>query len=274
MPDARPIGVFDSGIGGLTVLHALLERLPQESYVYLGDTARVPYGTKGAETVRRFSLEALRMLQSRGVKRVIVACNTASALGIDAMRAVARVPVEGVIGPGIEAALLRTRGRVGVIGTLGTIGSNAYQGGLLARAPELFVQGIACPLFVPLAEEGWTTGDIPRSVAQRYLAPLIEARVDTVILGCTHYPLLKHTIGEVMGQNVQLVDSAVVLAEALAAELHDMDGLAPAHAKPELSILVSDVPQRFADLGERFLERALPEVELVDLESPVVHGSE
>jgi glutamate racemase len=234
----------------------------------------VPYGTKGAETVRRFSIEALRLLEARGVKRVIVACNTASALGLSAMRNLARVPVEGVIEPGIEAALLRTRGRVGVIGTLGTIGSNAYQSGLLERAADLTVHGIACPLFVPLAEEGWTQGDIPRSIARRYLQPLIDARVDTVILGCTHYPLLKGTIAEVMGPKVQLVDSAVVLAEALASELRDLDALAPDSATPRLSILVSDVPQRFADLGARFLERDLPEVELVDLESPVVHGSE
>ena len=274
MADARPIGVFDSGIGGLTVLHALLERLPQESYVYLGDTARVPYGTKGAETVRRFSLEALRLLESRGVKRVIVACNTASALGLDAMRAAAQVPVEGVIEPGIEAALRQTRGRVGIIGTLGTISSNAYQVGLRARASELSVFGMACPLFVPLAEEGWTTGDIPRSIAQRYLHPLIEARVDTVILGCTHYPLLKATIAEVMGPRVTLVDSAVVLAEALVQELREQDALAPATSTPRLSLLVSDVPQRFAELGERFLERSLPAVELVDLENPVVHRSE
>lgn len=274
MADARPIGVFDSGIGGLTVLHALLERLPNESYVYLGDTARVPYGAKGAETVQRFSLEALRLLEARGVKRVIVACNTASALGIPAMRRSARVPVEGVIEPGIEAALRRSRGRVGIIGTLATIGSGAYQQGLAARAPELVVHGIACPLFVPLAEEGWTTGEIPRSIALRYLQPLIEARVDTVILGCTHYPLLKAVIGEVMGATVQLVDSAIVLAESLAGELQAADALAPSTSKPKLSILVSDVPQRFAELGTRFLERALPEVEHVDLEAPLVHGTE
>ena len=195
MSDSRPIGVFDSGIGGLTVLRALRERLPQENFVYLGDTARVPYGTKGPKTVQHFAAEATVCLLQRDVKAVVLACNTASAVALDAVRAVSTVPVFGVIEPGVEAALERTKGSVGVIGTLATVGSDRY-GELLREArPDLEVHSRACPLFVPLAEEGWVDDPVTRTVAERYLRDLREARVDTLILGCTHYPILKPAIG-------------------------------------------------------------------------------
>ena len=265
MSDPRPIGVFDSGIGGLTVLRALRERLPGESFVYLGDTARVPYGTKGEDTVIRFATEATLLLAARGVKAVVVACNTASAVAIGRLRTVTDLPVYGVIEPGVEAALAATAGRVGVIGTLATIGSDRYGELLRAERPSIVVEGKACPLFVPLAEEGWVDGPVTEAVAETYLAEMREAGVDTLILGCTHYPILKEAIGKVMGDGVRLVDSALVLAESVALDLAARDA-GSGEERGSLELLVSDVPQRFAELSERFLAHPVGEVELVDLE--------
>ena len=267
MSDPRPIGVFDSGIGGLTVLRALRERLPRESTVYLGDTARVPYGTKGAATVTHFSTEALVHLAHRGVKAVVIACNTASAVAIEHLRTVTDLPVMGVIEPGVEAALAVTRGKVGVIGTLATVNSDRYGQLLRAARPDIEVIGRPCPLFVPLAEEGWTDHPVTRAVAAEYLDDLREQGVDTLILGCTHYPLLKNAIGAVMGPGVDLVDSAVVLAESMAQHLAATDSQAPEGHEPTLTMLVSDVPQRFGELSERFLAHPVGGVELVDLET-------
>jgi glutamate racemase len=269
MSDSRPIGVFDSGIGGLTVLRALLEALPRENYVYLGDTARVPYGTKGAATIERFAAEAMRELLSRDVKSIVVACNTASALALESLQRDSPVPVHGVIEPGVEAALRVTRGHVGVIGTLATIGSGRYEEALRLGHPEIAVLNKACPLFVPLAEEGWVEGSVPQQIAEHYLHELREAGVDSLILGCTHYPILKNIIAAVMGDGVHLVDSAVVLADAVARGLASNGSANGQSASGTLSLLVSDVPQRFAQLSQRFLGRELPEVELVDLESQV-----
>jgi glutamate racemase len=263
--DPRPIGVFDSGIGGLTVLRALRERLPGESFVYLGDTARVPYGTKGADTVTRFATEATLLLAARGVKAVVVACNTASAIALDRLRTVVDLPVYGVIEPGVQAALQATRGKVGVIGTLATLASDRYGQLLREQRPDLEVEGKACPLFVPLAEEGWLDGEVTLRTAEIYLQEMRESGVDTLILGCTHYPILKHAIGEVMGPEVSLVDSALVLAEAVASDLESRGACTEAD-RGELTMLVSDVPQRFAELSERFLAHPVGDVELVDLE--------
>lgn len=276
MSDERPIGVFDSGIGGLTVLHALRKRLPHEHFIYLGDTARVPYGTKGADTVRHFSRQAAALLDGRGVKAIVVACNTASALALDALRDEGGDrPVYGVIEPGVEAALAVTRGRVGIIGTLATIGSDRYQALLRAGREGIVLHSAACPLLVPLAEEGWIDGPIATAVAERYLAPLRAEQVDTLILGCTHYPVLKGVLGEVMGEAVQLVDSAEVLASHVASDL-DARGLGRAPGQPgQLELLVSDVPQRFAELSQRFLqETQLPRVARVDLEATPDPGRE
>ncbi len=264
--DSRPIGVFDSGIGGLTVLHALRERLPDESFLYLGDTARVPYGTKGVATIRRFALQAARYLESRGVKRLVIACNTASSHALDLLRKECSVPVEGVVEPGVEAALAVTRGHVGVIGTPATIASDRY-GELLRKARgDLRVDSRHCPLFVPLAEEGWTDDAIALGVAERYLAGLRRQGVDTLILGCTHYPLLKGVISQVMGEGVTLVDSALVLAEAVAEDLEKNDARAEGPGKVEL--VVSDLPQRFQEISRRFLRMEVGEVEVVDLDLP------
>jgi len=266
--DPRPIGVFDSGIGGLTVLRALRERLPHESTVYLGDTARVPYGTKGAATVIHFAAQALDHLIHRGVKAVVIACNTASAVAIEDLTRRTHLPVMGVIEPGVEAALAVTRGRVGVIGTLATVGSDRYGQLLRAARPGIEVIGQPCPLFVPLAEEGWTDHPITRSVAEEYLHGLRESGVDTLILGCTHYPLLKPAIGEVMGPGTTLVDSAVVLAESMAEHLATTGAHAPDDNEPTLEMLVTDVPQRFGELSERFLAHTVGNVEHIDLETP------
>ncbi|MCK8497108.1 glutamate racemase [Myxococcus fulvus] len=264
----NPIGVFDSGIGGLTVLKALMAHLPHESTVYLGDTARVPYGTKSGEVVTRYSLKNAEFLLERGIKLLVVACNTASAAALPALEASLPVPVVGVIQPGASTALSRTRGGgVGVIGTPGTIRSGAYQRALEAGGPRVRVKARACPLFVPLAEEGWTTGDVPLLTAREYLGDFARDGVDTLVLGCTHYPLLKGVIAEVVGPDVALVDSAEATAQAVAALLEQKGLLAPATGQkpPSHDYFVTDVPERFMEVGARFLGRPITHAEQVDL---------
>jgi len=265
----RPIGVFDSGVGGLTVFRAVERELPGERLVYLGDTARVPYGTKSGPTVVRYSLEATHFLLRQDVKMIVVACNTASSVAIDAVVAEAGVPVLGVIEPGAERAAERTRtGRVGIIGTRATIGSGAYERAVRRHHPEVEVISRACPLFVPLAEEGWTEGEIPRSVARHYLQPFREAGVDTLVLGCTHYPLLRGVIGEAMGPEVALVDSAEsVAADARVRLGHDPDlgsgrELDPDHHR----FFVTDEPDPFRQVAERFFGRPIANLERAHIE--------
>jgi len=260
-----PLGVFDSGIGGLTVLRAIFERLPFENTLYLGDTARVPYGTKSAEVVTRYALNNTRFLVAQGIKLLVVACNTASAVALPALEKALDVPVIGVIEPGAErAAALSGKGQVGVIGTEGTVASGAYERALLAHRPELKVRQRACPLFVPLAEEGWGEHPVARQVAKEYLADWLED-VDTLLLGCTHYPLLVPAIREVTGEGVTLVDSAGVVADAVAARLEAED-LARGRASVQHACFVTDVPDRFRAVGTRFLGRPLPPTEQVDLD--------
>jgi glutamate racemase len=247
------IGVFDSGVGGLTVVHALLGALPREHLVYLGDTGRHPYGTKSAETVTRYSLENVDFLAAKGIKLLVVACNTASAVALETLAARHELPIVGVIAPGARAAVERTRsGRVGVIGTEATIASGAYTSALRALRPGLEVYTRACPLLVPLAEEGWVEGPIPRGVAETYLATMRKSGIDTLVLGCTHYPLLKAVIAEVMGDGVAVVDSAEETARAVAATLEQRD-LARRRGTGSTSFFVTDVPDRFIRIGERFL---------------------
>ncbi|MEK6253565.1 MAG: glutamate racemase, partial [Gemmatimonadales bacterium] len=206
---SAPIGVFDSGLGGLTVLRAIRERLPGEGTVYLGDTARVPYGPKAAETIRRYALEATDFLVGKGVKAVVVACNTATARALPDVEARAGVPVLGVVEPGGRAAAsASSAGRIGVIGTRGTISSRAYNAVIHSHRPDALVFEQACPLFVPLVEEGWTDDEVTRLAAERYLGPLLEQRIDTLVLACTHYPLLKPLLARVVGEDVCLIDSA------------------------------------------------------------------
>lgn len=253
MTAARPIGVFDSGVGGLTVVQALLEALPSEDVLYLGDTGRQPYGTKSADTIVRYSLENTDFLLARGVKMIVVACNSASAVALDAVRERAGVPVVGVIEPGARAAATLSRSRrVGVVGTDATIAAGTYTRTLRTLAPDVEVYSRSCPLFVPLAEEGWTSGPVAQQVAERYLASLAQAAVDVLILGCTHYPLLKGVIAEVMGASVALVDSADETARAVAALLRDA-AIAASGGRGRASFVVTDVPDRFVRIGRHFL---------------------
>lgn len=258
-----PIGVFDSGVGGLTVVASILRHLPEESILYLGDTARLPYGTKSRRTVQSYTRKNVDFLIERGVKAVVVACNTASALALDDFEA--EVPVWGVIEPGAETAVAATRGRVGVIATESTIRSGAYAAAIRRLRPEVEVESHACPLFVPLVEEGWHDDPISEQVAQRYLAPLLAARVDTLVLGCTHYPLLKPVIARVVGPEVKLVDSAEAVARKLA---HDLEsrGLTAAPGEARHHFCVTDGDERFQKLASRLLRGALSEDAEVTLE--------
>lgn len=266
MPDENSaIGIFDSGVGGLTVFRQVAERLPQESIVYLGDTARVPYGTKSADTVVRYAHACAKVLLERDIKLLVVACNTASAFALDALREDLGIPVLGVIEPGARAALRQTRSkRVGVIGTTGTISSGAYPRCLVAADASVQVFAQACPLFVPLAEEGWTEGDIPERVAKTYLDGLIAQDIDTLVLGCTHYPLLRATIGQAAGPGVCIVDSAEETAAVVEATLEGMQLHCKAPFAPVHRFLVSDAPETFAPVGRRFLGQELNNVEWVD----------
>jgi glutamate racemase len=266
--DARPLGIWDSGLGGLTVVRAVSERLPGERLLYFGDTARVPYGTKGAETVRRFARQNSRFLLEQDVKLMVVACNTASALALDVLAAELPVPVLGVIEPGAQAAAAATRsGIVGVIGTPATISSGAYPAALQARRGGLSIESRACPLFVPLVEEGWLDHAATRLVAAEYLAPLQRAGVDTLVLGCTHYPLLRPLLAELMGEGVRLVDSAEETARAVATLLAERKLLAPQDGPGSLACFVSDLPLRFRQVGELFLGRKIESIELVDFDN-------
>jgi len=276
MSDQRPIGVFDSGVGGLTVLRALKQALPHESTVYLGDTARVPYGTRSAQTVITYAVNNARTLVKHGdIKALVVACNTVSAVALEALRAALPIPVIGVIEPGADAALAALssssspQAGIAVLGTQGTVRSGAYPRVLAEKGHEHAVAAVACPLFVPLAEEGWTGGDVPGLVAERYLQAL-PADTGVVILGCTHYPLLKGVIAERLARlrpGAVVVDGAAATAAATAAVLAARGLSAPATATPHHRLLVTDAPQQMAALGPAFLGEAVHEadVELVDV---------
>ena len=228
---AAPIGVFDSGLGGLTVVRSLMQQVPGESLIYFGDTARVPYGPKSPDTIRRYSREIAAYLLGEGVKAIVVACNTATAHALPTLASELSVPVIGVVTPGARAAVAASAGRhIGVIGTAGTIASGAYEAALHAVDPGVEVIARACPLFVPLVEEGWLDTEVTRSVARAYLAPFVSAGIDTLVLGCTHYPLLAPVIADVVGRDVRLVDSADAAAGATRAALIDA-GLAEPGAK-------------------------------------------
>jgi glutamate racemase len=259
------IGVFDSGVGGLTVLRALMRLLPRERFIYVGDTARVPYGTKSAESVRRFALEIAGFLARRGVKMVVVACNTVSAVALPELRRFLSVPVLGVIEPGARAALAATRsGRVGVIGTEATVRSRAYDEAVRRLDPSVKVFSRACPLLVPLVEEGWLTHPVTREVADLYLKPLLRKAVDTLVLGCTHYPLLKPALARA-ARRVELIDSAEETAKAVRSRL-EQDGLLSHRGRASAEFFSSDDPVKFAALGRRFLGGRLREAARLRLE--------
>lgn len=272
MSSPLPIGVFDSGIGGLTVLRALAERLPHEQFIYLGDTARLPYGTKTAGTVERYALQAVAELVRRGVKAVVIACNTASAAALPALAAAhPSLPVIGVIQPGAAAAVAATRtGRIAVLATEGTVRGAAYQREILRLMPGAVVQSIAATLFVALAEEGWTAGEVARAAARRYLASLFEdpdTAPDVLVLGCTHFPPLAGVIREMAGEAVRIVDSAVTTAAALSLLLDARALVAGGDGEGGTHFLVTDGVERFARVGPLFLGRSIApaSVERTDL---------
>jgi len=258
----RPIGVFDSGVGGLTVVRAMLEVMPEESLLYLGDTARLPYGTKSPDTVARYTRRNVAFLVEHGVKAVVVACNTASATALDGFAT--PVPTWGVIEPGARAAVAVARHRVGVIGTESTIASGVYPRTIARLRPELVVLGRACPLLVPLVEEGWEEDEITELVARRYLEPLLAQAIDTLVLGCTHYPLLTHVLRRVLGEEVVLVDSAASIAAEMARALGAAGLRARGGQPPRHRLLVTDASPPFARLARRILGAGV-ELERVDV---------
>ena len=265
--NSLPIGIFDSGVGGLTVLRAVRERLPNENIIYLGDTARVPYGTKSRATVERYAVEDAAFLINKGVKVVIIACNTASALARERLRSEFEIPFLSVIGPGVRAAAKATNNnRIGVIATEATIGSGAYADGIREACNEtieIFSQ--ACPLFVPLVEEGETDSVIAQQVAEKYLASLRAQRIDTLVLGCTHYPLLKVVIAETIGTHVNLIDSGAATATEIEALLREKELLNPQVELGWNEFYVTDAAQRFHRIAERFLGHPLGHLEAVEV---------
>ncbi len=262
MTRTRPIAVFDSGVGGLTVFRALRRRLPREALLYFGDTAHVPYGTKSPDTVRRLAATHLRFLARRRIKCAVIACNTVSAVALEALKKSVSVPVVGVLGAGVRMALAATRtGRIGVIGTGTTIASGAYQKALLAAAGRrITVHARACPLFVPLVEEGWAAHPVARRIAEDYCAPLKRARVDVVILGCTHYPLLKPVLKRVFGRHVTLIDSAEAVEHEVEDTLRARHLLRTSGSTGGRTFFLTDTGGAFRKVAERFLGEPLQRV--------------
>jgi len=270
-----PIGIFDSGVGGLTVYRALHERLPDEHFVYLGDTARVPYGTKSLSTVQRYAIENAKFLEAHGIKLLVVACNTASALALPAIREAVSVPVVGVIEPGARAAVeVAAKKKIGVIATEATVQSGAYARAISEINPVIDVIERACPLFVPLAEEGWAETEVARAVAEQYLADLRKKDVAALVLGCTHYPILRNLISEVIGGDVSLIDSGEAAAREVQELLQSSLLLCPERERGTQErqlcddldhFYVTDAAERFAKVAERFLGTAPSVLEAVEV---------
>lgn len=262
----QPIGVFDSGIGGLTVVRALLELLPNENIVYFGDTARVPYGPKSPQVVREYAQDDVDFLLSKQVKMIVVACNTVSAVALDVVQKRAHMPVCGVITPGAHEAVRRSpTHRIGVIGTAGTIASKTYTQAILQECAQAQVVSQACPLFVPLVEEGWITHKATEIIALEYLFPMMTKKIDTLVLGCTHYPLLKQTIKKVTKGMVDLIDSGEAAAAVVKHMLEEAHLVNTSTEHPNVQFFVSDAPDKFTHIGERFLGRSLGVVKRVAL---------
>jgi glutamate racemase len=261
---AQPIGVFDSGIGGLTVVRSLARELPNENIVYFGDTARVPYGSKSPQVVREYAAQDVDVLLEHRVKMVVVACNTVSAVALDVVQKRAKVPVVGVILPGAAAAAgASMKRRIGVIGTVATVNSGAYVHALRAIDPGIQAFAKACPLFVPLAEEGWTGHAATALIAREYLFPLTLDKIDTLILGCTHYPVLREAIAIALGDGIRLIDSGEATASEVKRVLGETGLANTSSDRPNRRFLVSDVPARFTEVGERFLGQSMGRVHRV-----------
>ncbi len=268
MDSGRPIGIFDSGLGGLTVQKEILRLLPHESTIYFGDNGRAPYGTKSRETIIRFATQIVRFLQVHQVKMIVIACNTASAFAYDAVRGMAGVPVIEVVTPGAEAAMGATRtGNVGIIGTTGTIRSQVYERAIRrVDSRSVMITAKACPLFVGLAEEGWWDHPITRLTAAEYLKPLQEAGIDTLVLGCTHYPLLGNVIQSVMGESVTLINSGDAVAHVVKGRLESLGLLNPGQGKVTHQYFTSDSTDQFKRLGSIFLEQPIESATHVNIE--------
>lgn len=267
MSESNPIGVFDSGLGGLTVVKALREKLPNESIVYFGDTARVPYGNKSPELIQKYSKQIVDFLLEHHVKMIVIACNTATALALPALQIQLTIPVIGVVKPGVQAALKATVNKhIGVIGTISTIGSDVYKKEVNLDDKSIEVTSLPCPLFVPLAEEGMLESPATKLIAEKYLKPINDAKVDTLILGCTHYPLLKSVIQSVVLPSTKLVDSAEAVAAATAVLLEQNKLSSQTGGKGKLKLYVSDFPARFKSVAERFLGEKIKNVTKVQLD--------
>lgn len=263
---SKAIGIFDSGIGGLTVAAEIFNRLPREDIIYFGDTGRTPYGPRSSEIVKRFSRQNINFLIEKNVKFIVVACNTASAVALDYIRGIYNIPMIGVIAPGAMAAARKTENkRIGVIGTQGTIASSSYQKALKSIDDEFRIYPKACPLFVSLAEEGYIDKPATRMIAEDYLSELVKKSIDTLVLGCTHYPLLRKVIADVIGPNVSLIDSAQETASDVEQTLAGQKLLNPSKSAGTRRFFVSDSPEKFKKIGERFLGRRIGKVELVDI---------
>ena len=266
--ETNPIGVFDSGLGGLSVVRELRRQLPQEGVVYFGDIAHLPYGTKSGAQIRRFSMENAQFLLKKGIKALVIACNSSSSAAYHLLKRRCSIPVLSVIEPAVEESLERSRTRrIGVIGTAATIESRVYEEALQKRNPQIKVFTQSCPLFVPLVEEGWLDGGVTERVIEKYLEPLARNRIDTLILGCTHYPLLTEKIQSFFGPSVQLIDSAGPTVRRLASLLVKKGLLYPKKRISKFQIFTSDLPRNFVHVGERFLGERLPKIKVVQVKS-------
>ncbi len=256
--DNRPIGIFDSGVGGLTVMREVMEQLPYENIIYLGDTARIPYGSKSDQTIRKYANQCSSFLKSKDVKTIVIACNTASSIALENVQKNFDLPVIGVIDPGARsAAAVTENGRIGVIGTIATINSNAYQAKIMEYLHDAEVIGIPCPLFVPIVEEGWEYSNVAELTAEKYLDELIEHDVDTLVLGCTHYPILRYTIKKVVGPDVRLVNPAYETARDLKKLLTENNMLNENYANAKYEYYASDAPERLRRIGGNFLKKEI-----------------
>lgn len=266
--DERPIGVFDSGIGGLTVLKEIMELLPGEDIVYFGDTARIPYGTRSKETVIKYFFQSVKFLLTKDIKAIVIACNTASALAMEEAQEAFEIPILGVIEPGAKAAVSATKNSIiGVIGTEGTINSQAYQRKIRKLLPSAEIVGIPCPLFVPIVEEGWESTDVAYLTAKKYLLELKEHNIDSLVLGCTHYPALRYTINKVLGDGVTLVNPAYETARAARIMLKEKNLLSNKVEGGKCEFYVSDDPEKFKRSGGNMLRKEIASVQKVNIEN-------
>jgi len=258
MEKEKPIGVFDSGIGGLTVVKRIASALPNENIVYFGDTARVPYGSKSNETVIEYSLQNARFLMKKNVKAIVVACNTASSVALPALRKEFDVPIIGMIEPGVDYALKFSQNKkIGIIGTRGTIGNRAYSNAILLKEPSADVYEKACPLFVPIVEEGWINHKATYLIAEEYLKDFRKTDIDTLVLGCTHYPILLDIIQEVIGESVTLIDSGIASADLVRQEIERIGFATNSRSQGIIDVYVSDIPSKFVEVAQLFMGREI-----------------